>query len=939
MKRPQKFHPITWTLLLLWLLTACNQEPTPDAQAEATIAALSTENARLATVIAQPAAPTVVDTPAPPPAAPPPAGEEAPAVVTAPSGGLLPVLLAEVSLAGPDERIVDLRHDATAQRLYVTDSGGRLHVIETAGYQVLATLPVAGELTLDPLHGRLFVAPADRFYMPEPAIAVVDTAALTLTATIPGFTHLSLDAAANRLFVGRRPFSPADPDLPRAQQWDGETLAFVRELPRAGIPLYNPLRDEVLIVANTLYTINAEQGDATRNLFPEISSQACLDCVGGQRVDHAWLFVAQNLLALDVQMIATAGGPGIVNPPRFYDATTLEPVSNPAAAPVIQPTCGSTRTLQPVVDGRIFRHQLFSRYIAFNNLLVYDTTGELLLWKDGITPPFVNANTGQAYAAGWVYDLVTLQPMGRLPADFCLFHHDSSAGLLVGSRGATLVVLREQGAASGGPPNQPAPLPAQSIDQIIVSPAYVADRTLFVVSGGNAIFRTTDDGASWTHLRDGLVLDGQGVATLAISPNFAEDATLFAGGYNREAIGFGVFRSTDRGEQWAPVWQGLAHLRIHNLIVSPDYGADTTLLAYAHYQRIDPWQAGVSLHRSTDGAATWTLALTATNEITPGARLALLSDAPAPLLPVRVGVDGRTLERSNDGGQQWGAVPLGQADTAMIRAVLPAPGGGAYVLGSAGLWRVTADGAPMEAWDDPRLAGRTYTNTLWSLAVSPQLDDGGSRLFVGSYAGEFLVLDPDAMTWVPIDQADQQTEDATDDDPATASPPAAATPLPLGNEPPAGLFAPASVFAGVWESNTETQQALGWATRAQAAPIGAAVQTFEQGFMVWREDEQRIYALLNDGSWLVFEDTFREGEAEFDPALTAPANRQQPVRGFGKVWRSEPTVRERLGWATAQERGVTIQAQPFERGQMLWVNGVVYALVEGPNGARRWVGS
>ena len=935
MTRPHKLHPLIPALLLLWLLAACNEQPAPNPDAEATIAALATENARLAAEVAQLAA-----TPTAQPPSPLPAGAEAempappaPAAVSGP----LPVLLAEVALAGPDERLVDLRMDAAAQRLYVTDSGGRLHVLDTQNYQPLATLPVSGELTLDPAHRRLFVAPADRFYMDEPAIAVIDTETLAVVMTIPGFTHLSFDAANNRLFVGRRLSSPYAADPPRIQQWDGERLTFVRELPRPGIPLYNPFRDEVLAVASSVYLMDAGEGRDLRDLFPEISGQACLDCVGGQRVEHAWLFAAQNLLALDVQTIATAGGPGVVRPPRFYDATTLELVSNPAAIPMIQPTCGSNHTLQPVVEGRIYRHQLFSRYVAFNNLLVFDTAGQLLQWWDGIAPPFINGNTGQAYAAGWVYDLATLQPVGRLPAGFCLFAHDVERGLLLGGRGNLLTVLSEQGAPPGGPPNQPATLPAQPVNQIIVSPAYRGDRTLFVVSGGNALYRTMDDGASWVHLRDGLLLEGQGAATVAISPHFAEDATLFAGGYDREALGFGVFRSTDRGDTWAPVWQGLAHLRIHDLIVSPDYEVDSTLLAYAHYQRIDPWEAGVSLHRSTDGAATWTLALTATNEITPGARLALLAAASPAQLPARIGVDGRTLERSADGGQRWGKVALGQADTAMLRAVLPAPDGGAYVLGSAGLWRVAADGARIEAWEDARLAGRAYTNTLWSLAVSPPLDEGGHRLFVGSYAGEFWALDPAAMAWVAIELTGEEPDGAAT--PTASNTPIAATPASPGGEPPTGLFVPASVFSGVWQSNRDAQQALGWATQAQATQVSAAVQPFEQGFMVWREDEARIYAFLNDGSWLVFEDTFREGEAESDPALVAPANRQQPVRGFGKVWRTEPALRERMGWATAQERGVTIQAQPFERGQMIWVNGVVYALIEGPDGARRWVGS
>ena len=56
MTRPHKLHPLIPALLLLWLLAACNEQPAPNPDAEATIAALATENARLAAEVAQLAA-------------------------------------------------------------------------------------------------------------------------------------------------------------------------------------------------------------------------------------------------------------------------------------------------------------------------------------------------------------------------------------------------------------------------------------------------------------------------------------------------------------------------------------------------------------------------------------------------------------------------------------------------------------------------------------------------------------------------------------------------------------------------------------------------------------------------------------------------------------------------------------------------------------------
>jgi hypothetical protein len=46
-------------------------------------------------------------------------------------------------------------------------------------------------------------------------------------------------------------------------------------------------------------------------------------------------------------------------------------------------------------------------------------------------------------------------------------------------------------------------------------------------------------------------------------------------------------------------------------------------------------------------------------------------------------------------------------------------------------------------------------------------------------------------------------------------------------------------------------------------------------------------------------------------ALTPPPGRYEPQRGFGKVWRDFPEVREALGWATLPEAAHIATVQPF----------------------------
>ena len=53
--------------------------------------------------------------------------------------------------------------------------------------------------------------------------------------------------------------------------------------------------------------------------------------------------------------------------------------------------------------------------------------------------------------------------------------------------------------------------------------------------------------------------------------------------------------------------------------------------------------------------------------------------------------------------------------------------------------------------------------------------------------------------------------------------------------------------------------------------------------------------------WAQYPDTFVEGDPESDESLVPPPGLSQPIRGFGMIWRNNPRVRERLGWATSPE--------------------------------------
>jgi hypothetical protein len=87
-----------------------------------------------------------------------------------------------------------------------------------------------------------------------------------------------------------------------------------------------------------------------------------------------------------------------------------------------------------------------------------------------------------------------------------------------------------------------------------------------------------------------------------------------------------------------------------------------------------------------------------------------------------------------------------------------------------------------------------------------------------------------------------------------------------------------------------------------------AAQPFEGGAMIWvgRADggPGQIFVLTtvptSDLVWTMYIDTYIEGEPIGIDELPPPG-KFAPVRGFGKLWRTVPTVRQALGWAVSPE--------------------------------------
>ncbi len=131
-------------------------------------------------------------------------------------------------------------------------------------------------------------------------------------------------------------------------------------------------------------------------------------------------------------------------------------------------------------------------------------------------------------------------------------------------------------------------VPHDIVDVIQLSPAYARDQTVFTSVRHN-LLRSQDGGFTWRRLTLGL---GPHVFTsLAVSPSFDIDETLFLGTYDG-----GVYRSQDGGLSWVQCNRGLTDIHVALVEVSPDFESDGSVLV-ATYDG--------DLHLTEDGGENW----------------------------------------------------------------------------------------------------------------------------------------------------------------------------------------------------------------------------------------------------------------------------------------------------------------------------------------------
>ncbi|MDX2162401.1 MAG: hypothetical protein SF162_13825 [bacterium] len=152
--------------------------------------------------------------------------------------------------------------------------------------------------------------------------------------------------------------------------------------------------------------------------------------------------------------------------------------------------------------------------------------------------------------------------------------------------------------------------------------------------------------------------------------------------------------------------------------------------------------------------------------------------------------------------------------------------------------------------------------------------------------------------------------------PATLPPPIGSAPLgtaqPCVNPPPGAINA-------VLAAEPALSASLG-------CPIGAAISTsaasqpFERGTMIYVAGAPGdILVLTSAARFRRYADTWTSGVDPESTGLIPPAGLLEPIRGFGKVWRTNTDVFPTIGWATGGESGTTASLLLFDRGRAIYL--------------------
>jgi photosystem II stability/assembly factor-like uncharacterized protein len=279
--------------------------------------------------------------------------------------------------------------------------------------------------------------------------------------------------------------------------------------------------------------------------------------------------------------------------------------------------------------------------------------------------------------------------------------------------------------------SETAPVEHDCLLSLVVDP----HGTLYVGTDGHGIYRSTDEGDTWSAL--GGALAERAVSAIAVAAS--DTHRLFAGitavhdpstGETIDAPGGAVFRSNDGGAFWSDVSDGLSRASANGLAINPE-DADQVNVA----------TGGVGVVFSRDGGATWRHAGEGLN----ASCLVSMASA-ATTSTTLLTSDAAELPRifsSADGGEHWG-------DTALERRSLGVFSFAVDASEPSTIYTSDLDNAVLKSTDGGRTWSRRSTG-FDGIVEDLALDPGtATTLYAAAGVSGVIKSTDGSATWTPV---------------------------------------------------------------------------------------------------------------------------------------------------------------------------------------------
>lgn len=243
--------------------------------------------------------------------------------------------------------------------------------------------------------------------------------------------------------------------------------------------------------------------------------------------------------------------------------------------------------------------------------------------------------------------------------------------------------------------------------------------TLYLGTNQGGVFKSTDAGAHWNAVNNGL--SETNVFAIAVAPTVP--TAVYAGTFS------GVFKSTDGGASWTPVNNGLTITFVSALVVDPT----TPSTVYAA-------TFGGGVFKTTNGGTTWTAK---NSGLSLDLDIGALTIDPAVPATLYAGSVFGGVSKTVDGGSNWIAMNSGLPPARITAlAISPSLPTTVYAGTSAGVFKSVDDGT---SWNAVITGLRALP--IYGLAVEPALP---SNVYAGTSGAGILKSAYGGASWIPV---------------------------------------------------------------------------------------------------------------------------------------------------------------------------------------------